>query len=281
MAREGPAVAEEKLEALEVGLLLEGVHRRYGYDLRDYSPDLLRAAVRKVLAEERMGSPTALLERILREPACLERLLGEFATPNGGLFSPSGFYRSLGRNVVPYLRTYPSVRVWVMGCGGGEEIYSVAALLQEQLSRPFRVYATDIHESIVARASRGDVPEQDPETAERDYLQAGGRKSLSAHFRNAQGKLLPSAQLRKRVVFSSHFPVTDAPFNEFNLVLCRRMLASFGEPLKARVLELVHESLAPFGFLGLGGEKDILSSSHRAAYEPIDRRYGLFRKVKP
>jgi chemotaxis protein methyltransferase CheR len=274
------AVAEEKIEEIEVGLLLEGVHRRYGYDLRDYAPDVLRAAVRRRLAEEGAPSPTALLGRILREPACLERFLGEFAPRNGGLFAPVGFYRTLARKVAPYLRTYPSVRVWVMGCGSGEEIFSIAALLHEQLTRPFRIYATDIHESIVARASRGEMPEGDPEAAERNYRQAGGRRALSAHFRRAHGKTVPVPPLRRRVVFSSHFPVTDAPFNEFNLVLCRNMLWAFGETLKARVLDLVHESLAPFGFVALGSERDILASPQRAAYEPVDRRHGIYHKVK-
>src|SRR5688572_17895013 len=115
---------DEAAEAIELDLLLEGIHRRYGYDFKDYAPGLVESVVRRRLAEERLPGVTAFLERILRDPQCLERFVVELS---GGATSPAwpaSFYKAFRAKVVPLLRTYPSVQVWCMGCGRGQDLYS-------------------------------------------------------------------------------------------------------------------------------------------------------------
>src|SRR5437016_10448350 len=159
----GPAASpmmEESLDGLEFELLVEGISRRYGYDLAGLDAPFLRAAVGRRLREERAGSPLAFLEKMLRDPALLERLLGEIARRKEALFQPPAYYAALRRKVVPHLRTYPSVKAWSMGCSTGEEAWSLAILLREELARPFRLYATEIHDSLLEKARSAAFPKE-------------------------------------------------------------------------------------------------------------------------
>src|SRR5688572_23146092 len=105
-----------ELEQIEVALLLEGIHRRYGYDLTGYSAESVQVAIQRTLRSERVRSVSALLDRVLRSPDCMKRLLQQICDTRPQVFHAPSFYLTLRRRVMPLLRTYPSVRLWVVGC---------------------------------------------------------------------------------------------------------------------------------------------------------------------
>jgi chemotaxis protein methyltransferase CheR len=270
----------EGLEPLEVDLLLEGVARRYGADLRGYARGPLGRRVRALAAAEGVGTISAYQERVLRDGPTLGRLLAALAENEGGMFRDPGFFLQLRRQIVPLLRTYPFVRIWLAGCATGEEVYSTAILLSEEgLTSRVRIYATDMAESVLSRARAGVYAAASLPTFEARYLKAGGRRTLREYLTLNGDQMVVAPGLRANVVFGQHSLATDRSFNEFNLVLCRNVLIQFGPVLARRVHDLFFESLCRLGVLALGPRESLRGSGHEGDYEPLDLEHRLFRRV--
>src|SRR5947209_8041765 len=149
----GPRQGEDELELLEIELLLEGVHRRYGFDFREYAPASLKRRLRRRMSLEDVETVSALQELVLHDSAVMERLLLDLSINVTAMFRDPSFYVAFREQVVPLLRTYPFTRIWNAGCSTGEEVYSLAILLHEEgVYDRTRIYATDINEAVVDRA---------------------------------------------------------------------------------------------------------------------------------
>jgi chemotaxis protein methyltransferase CheR len=270
---------EGSLDEIEFGLLVEGVSRRYGYELGGFDASFLKSAIDRLVEDERLSSPLALLERMLREPALLERFLAGIAERKEALFQPPAYYAALRRKIAPHLRTYPSVRAWSMGCGTGEEVWSLAILLREELSRPFRIYATEIHDVLLEKARSAAFSRDVLVKSARNYQRSRGKLDLETYLASIDGAGLLDPALRRRAVFASHFPPTDAPFNQFHLILCRGTLRKLGLELKAKVFRLLHDSLHTFGFLSLGRDDDPEEFPLFRRYRTLDARHKIYQKT--
>ena len=274
------AEAEWGVEDLEIDLLLEGIARRYGSDLRGYARSALKHRIRGALDREGLGSVSALQAHVLRDASAMARLLAALTTNVHGMFRDPGFYLTLRRRVLPLLRTYPFVRIWIAGCSTGEEVYSTAILLAEEgLSARVRLYATDLSEAVLAQAKAGVMPSELLETYEARYLEAGGRRSLTDHLAVGSDGLTARASLRDNVVFGQHDLATDRSFNEFNVILCRNVMIHFGAALRRRVHELLDESLCRLGILGLGARETLRGSGFEDRYESLDDEARLYRRL--
>ncbi|HVZ33666.1 MAG TPA: CheR family methyltransferase, partial [Polyangiaceae bacterium] len=138
---EAERVKVDRLEDLEIRLLIEGVYRQYGFDFRDYAPASLRRRVLAAMHDEGLSSVSSLQERVLRDARCFERLLLKLTVHVTAMFRDPSFYVAFREKVVPLLRTYPFIRIWHAGCSTGEEVYSMAILLQEEgLYKRCRLY---------------------------------------------------------------------------------------------------------------------------------------------
>src|SRR5438046_1915580 len=122
----------DDLQALEMELLLEAVFRRYGYDFREYAPASLARRIWNVVQEEGLRTISGLQEQLLHDPECLERFLIALTINVTSMFRDPEFFRAMRAIVMPQLRTYPFIRIWHAGCSTGEEVYSMAILLQEE-----------------------------------------------------------------------------------------------------------------------------------------------------
>src|SRR5207237_29190 len=140
------------LEGIEIKLLTEGMYEHYGFDFRDYSLPSLKRRIWKRVYAEGLSTISGLQEKVLHEPASMERLLLDLSINTTAMFRDPTFYLAFREQVVPNLRTYPFVRIWHAGCSTGEEVYSMAMLLQEEgLYDRCRIYATDINEPVLQR----------------------------------------------------------------------------------------------------------------------------------
>jgi chemotaxis protein methyltransferase CheR len=198
----------------------------------------------------------------------MERFLLVLSINVTALFRDAGFYRAFREQVVPRLRTYPFIRIWHAGCSSGEEVYSLAIVLQEEgLYDRVRLYATDMNEVILARARDGIYPMERMKTYDQNYLRAGGKRTLSDYYTTQYGRAMFNSGLKKNIVWSQHNLVTDGSFNEFHVILCRNVLIYFDQVLQTRVHQLLYESLINFGMLGLGQMESIRFSPFEACYE--------------
>ena len=271
--------APPSIEAIEVDLLLEAVHRVRGYDFREYARASLLRRVANQVKTENVPTVSALLDRVLHDSACMDRLLLGLSVTVSAMFRDPGFFRALRERVVPMLRTYPFVRIWQAGCSLGEEAYSLAILLEEEgLIERSRIYATDISEGILARARAGVYPLDLMRKYTENHVRAGGLRPFSEYYTAAYDNAVLRPSLRDRVVFAQHNLVTDGVFNEFNLVLCRNVMIYFNRDLQARVHRLLYDSLGSFGVLGLGAKESLSLTAVEDNYEVLDATHRLYRR---
>ncbi|HET9509384.1 MAG TPA: CheR family methyltransferase, partial [Gaiellaceae bacterium] len=212
---------EPELEEIELELLLEGIYRRYGFDFREYAPASLRRRVRRRMQGEHVGSISALQELVLHDPAVMERLLLDLSINVTAMFRDPSFFLSLRQNVVPLLRTYPFARIWVAGCSSGEEVYSLAIVLDEEgLAERVRIYATDINEAVLEQARLGVFPLDKMREYTQNYIRAGGTQAFSEYYVARYDGAQFSRSLVENVVFAQHNLASDAAFNEFHVIVC-------------------------------------------------------------
>ena len=264
---------------IELPLLLEAVYRKYHYDFRGYAAASLKR--RLTQAMDRFGCQTLsqLQDRLLHEAALFPALLDFLTVQVSEMFRDPAYFRALREKVVPLLRTYPSLKVWVAGCSTGEEVYSMAILLQEEgLLERSLIYATDINAGALERAQAGIYDAARIGGFTENHRKSGARNSLSDYYTAASGKAVFDKSLRTNIVFADHSLSTDSAFSEVQLVSCRNVLIYFDRALQDRVLGLFRDSLCRKGFLGLGAKESLRFSSQAYAFSDFVAGDRIFQK---
>lgn len=274
-----PALAPS-LQDIEIDLLLEGLYRAHGFDFRDYSRGSIKRRLLELMRLEDLATVSEFQNRILHDAAALDRFLLGLAVHATAMFRDPSFYLTFRKEVVPLLRTYPTVQIWVAGCSTGEEVYSLAILLQEEGLYPkCRIYATDISQAILRRARDGIFPLAAMREYTANYQQAGGVNEFSDYYTAHYDSAMFSASLKNNLVFSEHNLATDGSFNEFQVILCRNVMIYFNKELQARVHNLLYDSLSMFGVFGLGNKESLKFTPRAESYKHLNGTDKLYRKV--
>ncbi len=262
---------------IEVQLLIEAVYLKYHYDFRHYA----RASLKRRLtaAQSRFGCQTLsqVQDRIVHDASAFSMLLDFLTVPVSEMFRDPGYFRALRQNVVPVLRTYPSLKIWVAGCSTGEEVYSIAILLREEgLLERTLIYATDINPHTLQKAQAGIYDLDRVAGFTDNHRKSGARTSLSDYYTAAYEAVVLDKSLRQHIVFSDHSLASDSVFAEVHLVSCRNVLIYFDRKLQDRVVGLFHDALVRKGFLGIGSKESLRFSAQAGAFTelvPVDRIY--------
>ncbi len=274
------ATYDADLERVEISVLLEAIFQHYGFDFRTYAYASIRRRLWKRIHELGLKNVSSLQERVLHDPAMMELLLLDLSINVTAMFRDPGFYKKFRETIVPMLRTYPFIRIWHAGCSTGEEVYSMAILLQEEgLYDRARIYATDINEVVLKKAKEGIFSLERMQEYTDNYIKAGGTRSFSEYYTAKYGAALFNPSLTKNVVFSQHNLVTDRSFSEFNAIICRNVLIYFDKSLQSRVIGLFNDSMAMFGILALGSKESLRFSDYESSYEQVAPPEKLYRKV--
>jgi chemotaxis protein methyltransferase CheR len=268
-----------KIVDIELQLLIDAIYQKYHYDFRGYAQASLKR--RLALATARLGCDTLsqLQHKLLHEPATFAMLLNYLTVPVSEMFRDPEFFRLLREQVIPVLRTYPSLKIWIAGCSTGEEAYSLAILLrEEELLERSLIYATDINAQSLQQATVGVYGADRIAGFTANHRRSGARSSLSDYYTAAYGRAVFDKSFRKHIVFADHSLATDSVFAEVQLVLCRNVLIYFNRELQDRAVGLFHDALCRRGFLGIGSRESMRFSAHAAAFEPVDAVNRIFRK---
>jgi chemotaxis protein methyltransferase CheR len=270
-----------EIEEIEIRLLLEGIRLCYGYDFREYALNPLRRGLVTAMSREGVRTVSAFQDRVLHDASCMQRFLGTVGVNVTTMFRDPELFLGLRDEVVPLLKTYPSARIWVAGCATGEEVYSLAILLDEEgMLQRTSIYATDLNEDMLAMAKLGSYPLERMQRYEEAYQLSGGRGSLADHY-TATGR---SARLNRRleepVTWARHNLVTDGSFNDFHLIICANVLIYFRPSLQERAHRLFYDSLIRGGFLALGKRESLLHCPDHDHYEQVREGMNLFRKMR-
>jgi chemotaxis protein methyltransferase CheR len=264
---------------LEMTLLLEAIYGKFHYDFRSYSRASLRRRMGKALLDFDCTSLSRLQERVLHEPEVFPALLDLLTVKYTDMFRDPRYFLALRERVVPVLKTYPSLRVWVAGCSTGEEAYALAVLLREEgLLERTTIYATDINPAALRAAERGIYDLERVAQFTRNHQQSGGRSSLSDHYTAAYDAAVMDRSLASHMVFADHSLATDSAFAEVQLISCRNVLIYFERALQDRALGLFRDSLCRKGFLGLGAKESLRFSAEAWAFSDVAREERIYQR---
>jgi chemotaxis protein methyltransferase CheR len=265
---------------IEIKLLLEAIYLRYHYDFRGYSLASVRRRVQSALVAFGCDTVSALQERVLHEPATFPNLLQYLTVQVSDMFRDPSYYRVLRERVVPILRTYPSLKIWIAGCATGEEAYSFAIMLrEEELLEKSIIYATDINAEGLRKAEEGVYSLSRMAAFTENHRLSGASVSLSNYYTARYDAAVFDRSLRKRIVFSDHSLATDTVFAEMQIVSCRNVLIYFDTTLQDRALGLFADSLCRRGFLGLGSKEGIRFSLHQDSFTEFDQAERWYQRA--
>ena len=274
-----PIEPEEKVEDIEIRLLLEALFVRYHYDFRNYSMASLKRRLRQARQQLGLATISAMQEHLLHEPSMLPKLLRYLTVQVSEMFRDPEYFRAIREKVVPHLRTYPSLKVWIAGCSEGEELYSFVILFgDEGLEDRTIFYATDINHDALQAAEAGIYAVDRVQAFTENHRRSGGRSSLSDYYQAAYGRVSFDRTLRRNVVFSDHSLVTDAVFGEMQLISCRNVMIYFDRSLQDHAIGLFSESLSRKGFLGLGSKESLRFSRHADAFDEFDGDKKIYQR---
>lgn len=271
---------QHEIEHLEIDLLVEGIFRRYGYDFRNYARASLQRRMRRLMDSAGHASVIEMLPRVFSDRTFLAQVVDALSINVTDMFRDPPFFRVLRERVVPYLKTYPFIKVWHAGCASGEEVYSLAILFKEEgLYERTTFFATDFNAGTLEKAKAGIYPLESMKKFSANYLAAGGKAALSDFFHAEYGGVIIDNSLRKNITFALHNLATDGVFGEMHLILCRNVLIYFDTQLQNRAVSLFDESLVHGGILALGSKETLRFTELADLYDPLDGKWRLYKKT--
>ena len=269
-------------------LFLDAVHEHTGYDFRGYQHGTLERRISNLIVHAGFASFFDFQRAALSNPQMSQRLLTELSINVTEFFRHPEQFRQLREQVLPYLASFPLIKVWSAGCATGEEAYSLAMLLDELgLLEKSRIFATDFNPYLLELARAGLFPREALHKSRANYRVSeggsdgvGGSDDDLAHHLEDRGRFLKVAErLRERVLFHHHSLGQDGGFNEFQLIVCRNVMIYFDPELQRRVFGLFAQSLHREGFLLLGPSDGMQTLARACQFKPDAAGEHLYRFV--
>jgi two-component system CheB/CheR fusion protein len=257
--------------------LLRYLKETRGFDFTGYKRTSLMRRVQRRMQDVKIDSYEDYQDHLELHPEEFTALFNTILINVTGFFRDSEAWTYLETELLPALvHRNPGgpFRVWSAGCASGEEAYSLAILLAEQLGveefrRRVKIYATDVDEEALAEARQA--------TYDAEALKGLPPERMQAYFEPAGGRFSFHKDLRRSVIFGRNDLVQDAPISHIDLLVCRNALMYFNAETQARILHRLHFALDPAGVLFLGKAEMLLS--HDSLFTPVDLKRRFFRKV--
>ena len=269
-----PLITTQQLEELT-----DLVKKIYGFDFSDYSKASFKRRVVRIMMLKKLEFYD-LKHIMVNDQLFFQEFLEQITVNVTEMFRDPVFYKSLCQQVVPYLSTYPHVKIWSAGCSSGEEVYSLAIVMKEgRLERKSFIYGTDINTGVLKEARKGIYSLRKIKSYAENYTMSGISGSITDHFTIMYDAATVHNELKKNTLFSVHNLISDNVFNEFQLITCRNVFIYFETELQEKILELFYNSLCPHGFLCLGGKETIRSDKFRKKFKVINQKENIYQKI--
>ncbi len=265
---------------IEVELFITALFTKYGYDFRNYSKaHMKRRILNRVSLTPDISNISELIHKILYDESFFKTIISDFSINVTEMFRDPDFYKAIRETVVPYLKTYPFIKIWHAGCSTGEEVYSMAILLMEEgLYDRTQIYATDFNDTVLEEAKEGIYSIDRIKEYTQNYQKSNGKESFSDYYTAKYNLVKFNENLKKRIVFSNHNLVTDGTFGEMNLIICRNVLIYFDRDLQNRVFKLFKESLVHGGILGIGSKESLSFSEVKNDFVSLVEKEKIYKK---
>ncbi len=271
-----------EIEEIEMDLILDAIFKRYGHDFRNYSRASIKRRIQNLLGKTKYTTISEMISPLLQDESFFESMLYDLSITVSEMFRDPEFFQALRKQVIPYLKTYPFIKIWHAGCATGEEVYSLAIVLkEEEFYDRSTLFATDFNDSALSKAKEGIYPLDKMKDFTANYQRSGGIGSLAEYYHAGYGSAILEPSLRKNIAFANHNLVTDGVFSEVHLIVCRNVLIYFDKTLQNRVLKLFRDSLAHGGILALGSKESLQFSETANDFKILSYRWKIFQKVSP
>jgi chemotaxis protein methyltransferase CheR len=269
-----PVISDDELNQL-IHLIKE-VH---GFNFKHYAMASFKRRVSRIMELQKL-SYFDLRNKLINDHDYFDYFLMEITVNITEMFRDPSFFKAVNQHIIPYLQSYPHIKVWSSGCSTGEEVYSLAILFaeKEMYERCF-FYGTDINYQVIEEAKDGIYQLQKMKKYSENFIETGSKNSLANYYTARYDAASIKRKLKKNILFSVHNLVSDGPFNEFQLITCRNVLIYFDSELQSQVIKLFYDSLANFGFLCLGSKESIRNHELSKKFKTIDKRNNIYQKI--
>ncbi len=260
--------------------IYEVLQHATGHDFRHYKRGRVRHRLQRRMRLARAESPQEYLALLSRYAPEAEILAKDLLVGTTQFFLDPEAFEYVRRHVLPRIlaakQPTKAVRIWVPGCASGEEAYSLAILVSEQLqgllhAPPVQIFATDIDEDAIAKAREGRYP--------LDIAAHVSPERLARFFTPDNASYRVTRKLREMCLFSQHSLIRDPPFRAIDLISCRNVLLLLDAELQRRLVPVLHYALGRGGYLFLGASEDL--AGHSALFDAVAKQARVFRRAEP
>ena len=272
-------VLSQGLTTEQITELIDLIKEVHGFDFSNYTKASLKRRLTRVMQIKKL-SFYDLKHTLVNEQLFFQDFLEEITVNVTEMFRDPSFYKAVNNQVLPYLGTYQHIKIWSAGCSTGEEVYSLAILLQEAglMDKSF-IYGTDINTLVLKEARKGIYSFRNIKSYAENYQLSGLSGSLTDYFTTMYDAATIHSELKLNTLFSVHNLISDTVFNEFQLISCRNVFIYFETKLQERILELFYNSLCPHGFLCLGSKETIRSDIFKKKFKEISQKENIYQKI--
>lgn len=272
-------IAAPNLTVQELDELVDLVKKVHGFDFSAYSKASLKRRMIRIMQNKRLELYD-LKHILVNDHNFFQEFLDEITVNVTEMFRDPSFYKALNSQVMPYISTYQHIKIWSAGCSSGEEVYSLAILMNEAgLRKQSFIYGTDINSEMLKDARKGIYSLKKIKSYAENYQHSGLKGSLTDHFTIMYDAATIHSELKHNTLFSVHNLVSDTVFNEFQLITCRNVFIYFESELQEKILELFYNSLAPLGFLCMGSKETIRSDKFKKRFKAINTKENIYQKI--
>lgn len=267
-------------EDLEIKIFLQAVKLCHGYDYQDYSYTSLKRRLRLLKNSCSANTISELIPNVIHEEGFINKVVNGLSVTVTEMFRDPEFFQDLRTHVLPTLKSYPRLNIWVAGCATGEEVFSLAILLHEEgLLKRSTIYATDINTKNLDIAKSGIFPLDHVPAYTKNYQTMGGKSSFSDYYHARYSRAKLSQFILDHIVFNEHNLAADNVFGEMQLVLCRNVLIYFNQTLQNRAINLFYQSLVRSGFLCLGTKESLRAFDQKEKLETVSKENKIYHKL--
>ncbi|MDB5010844.1 MAG: chemotaxis protein CheR [Mucilaginibacter sp.] len=272
-------VSSDSITPQQLDELIDLIKKIHGFDFSDYTKASLKRRVNRIMMLKKLEYYD-LKHILVNDHQFFQEFLEEITVNVTEMFRDPNFFKALNSQVIPYLSTYPHIKIWCAGCSSGEEVYSLAILMMVAgLTPKSFIYGTDINTEVLKEARKGIYSLRKIKSYAENYSFSGLDGSIIDHFTMLYEAATIHNELKHNTLFSVHNLISDDVFNEFQLILCRNVFIYFETGLQERILELFYNSLCPHGFLCLGSKETIRSDVFKKKFKVINQKENIYQKI--
>ena len=268
-------ISDEELNALTSAIL-----HRYDIDFTCYEPTSLKRRVARSISVLRLESIHNLWVKLLLDRDFIYAFMDEISVGLTSMFRDPILWRALRSKILTTLGHRDQVAIWHAGCSTGEEVYTMAIVLQESgLLAKARATATDISEAALNLARQGEYHELKIVEYGLNYLQYNPNGLFQRYHQPAGNTSVMKPNLIRHVDFQTQNLITERPPDKFDIIFCRNVMIYFDHKSKVRLLDEFHDHLHEGGYLIIGFYDALIPLIDKSKFSIADLDAKIFQKI--